>query len=485
MGLHVYNTLSRSMEELVPLNDRNINMFVCGQTVYDDAHLGHAKTYIDFDIIVRWLRHSGYTVKYVQNVTDVEDKIINRAKESGQDPKALARRYEERLMEDMAAIGVKRDVDMYPRSHDYIEQMREQIQLLLDKGYAYPVGNDIYYDVSKFKDYTKLSGMSLEDLGRHRIEVLEGKRNPYDFALWKASKAGEPSWSIALDTEGNKLITEGRPGWHIEDTAITSAIFGPQYDIHGGARELIFPHHSNEIAQAEAAFGKVPFVKYWLHSGVLNINDEKMSKSLKNFVTIRAVLTEYPAEALRLMMASTHYRKEMNYAPGLLRESDSKLRGMYVSVSLFYNAVESEEGSERASALESSIGILEEGFAEAMDSDFNTPLALSKLGLALFEIESFAKSGFPISRATKGGILQRVLALAKTIGILEDRYYELPFPQDAQALMKERELARKEGRFGESDSIRQRLRSGFGINCEDSKRGAIYYWEPKIGARTA
>ena len=323
--LVVYNTLTRKEEDFSPLEGDKVNMFVCGQTVYDDAHLGHAKTYITFAIISRWLRHLGYKVKYAQSLTDVEDKIIARAKERGVEAKEVAATYEKRFMEDLQALGIKDDVDAYLRSHDYIDAIRDQIQLLLDNGYAYPLEGDVYYNVAMFKDYTKLSGMKLDELNKHRIEPKEGKVNPYDFSLWKAAKEGEPSWEIKVKYKGKDVALVGRPGWHIEDTAMTYLLFGPQYDVHGGANELIFPHHTNEIAQAEAAFGKKPFVKYWLHAGVLNIRNVKMSKSLKNFITIREFLERYDAEVLKLLVSSTHYRKEIEYDDALAKEAQKRL----------------------------------------------------------------------------------------------------------------------------------------------------------------
>jgi cysteinyl-tRNA synthetase len=240
-------------------------------------------------------------------------------------------------MEDMEAIGVRKGVDDYPRSHDFIDVIREQIQMLADRGLAYNLDGDVYYDVSKFPDYTKLSGMDIKELEKHRIEPREGKRNSYDFALWKGSKPGEPSWDIKVMFDGKETALRGRPGWHIEDTAITYAIFGKRYDIHGGAAELIFPHHTNEIAQAEAAFGVRPFVKYWLHAGIMLIKGEKMSKSLKNFIRIRDLLKTYDAEALRLLVCSTHYRKDMAYTEELMRNATSRLRYAYASFSIFYN----------------------------------------------------------------------------------------------------------------------------------------------------
>jgi len=474
--LSVYNTLSRSKEEFRPIKGNNVSMFVCGQTVYDDAHLGHAKNYINFDVIARWLRRSGYSVKYIQNITDVDDKIIDRAKESGEDPLALARRFESRFMEDMAAIGVKKSVSAYPRSHDYIEAIRDQIQLLINNGYAYAIDNDVYYDVAKFKDYTKLSGVKLEELEKHRTEPREGKRNGYDFALWKGSKQGEPSWDITLKIGGKEAKILGRPGWHIEDTAITASMLGKQYDIHGGAIELIFPHHTNEIAQAEAAFGVKPFVKYWLHAGIMLIKGEKMSKSLKNFIRIRDLLKSYDAEALRLLVCSAHYRTDMAYTDDLIKDAESRLRYLYASFSIFYNMKASK--SEIACAeVDVIVQELKKGFAEAMDDDFNTPLALSRLLAAIDGMRAYAESYPEISTKSKEDAISGALSAAGVLGILEGDSYKEGLPVKAAETIKERETLRKAKKFIDADSLRARLRSEFGIIVEDSKYGPIWYRE--------
>ncbi|MEM3247478.1 MAG: cysteine--tRNA ligase [Candidatus Micrarchaeaceae archaeon] len=472
--LFVFNTLHREKEEFVPRDGKKVNMFVCGQTVYDDAHMGHAKTYINFDIIVRWLRYLGYEVKYVQNITDIDDKIINRAKERGIDPIELARYYEKRFFEDMEALGVKRNVDMYPRSHDYINNIKDQIQLLIDKGYAYRVDDDIYYDVSKFADYTKLSMMKIEDLVKHRIEPREGKKNSYDFALWKAAKEGEPSWRIKLVIGGNEVELNGRPGWHIEDTAMTYAIFGPQYDIHGGASELIFPHHTNEIAQSEAAFGVKPFVKYWLHSGVLNIKSEKMSKSLKNFVRIRDALAKFDAEEIRLFYASTHYRKDMEYDESLLNEAKKKLHYIYSSFSIFYNSKEAE-ASDADASVAAIVARLSKEFNAAMNDDFNTPLALSALVAAISDLRSIAESNSNIGKNAKGLAVSTILGLAGTLGILEKDTYKQPLPSDVAELIKEREELRKKGDYSSADAIRQKIRDEYGYEIEDTENGPVWY----------
>lgn len=476
MPLRVYNTLSRSEQEFIPIEGNDVHMFVCGQTVYDDAHLGHAKTYINFDVISRWIRHLGYNLTYVQNITDIEDKIIARAKERGMEPLQLARKYEKRFLEDMAQIGVVKNITRYVRSYDYIDAMRDQIQLLLDGGYAYQLDGDIYYDVAKFHDYTKISGMSLDELVKHRVEPKEGKKNVYDFALWKAAKEGEPSWSINLKIGNDVIEFNGRPGWHIEDTAITSSIFGPRYDLHGGAIELLFPHHSNEIAQAEAAYGVKPFVKYWLHSGVLSIRGQKMSKSLKNFITIREVLEKFEPEVLRLMMVSTHYRKEMNYDERAIDLAKSNLRYIYSSFGLFYNMSASKSTADDAEVLKK-MSDFEKDFSEAMNDDFNTPLALSKLMITVRWLRSFAESHTSIGTDAKNTAIKTMLESANTLGILESDTFKEKMPDDAYKMVMERESLRKEKRFNDADKIRSELKEKYGIAIEDTEYGPVWYKE--------
>lgn len=479
MPLMIYNTLSRKKEGLEPINDKRINLFVCGLTVYDDAHLGHAKTFINFDVVVRWLRHVGYGVKYAQSVTDIDDKIIKRAKEQGKDPLELARYYEERFMEDLESLGVKKNVDLFPRSRDYIEAIRRQIQLLFDKGYAYYLDGDVYYDVSKFKNYTKLSRMNLEELEKHRIEPKEGKKNVYDFALWKAAKAGEPSWKIKIKAKGSEIELDGRPGWHIEDTAMTYEIFGAQYDIHGGANELIFPHHTNEIAQAEAAFGKVPFVKYWMHSGVFSIKGTKMSKSLKNFVTIRDALKTHNAEALRLLYSSTHYRKDMDYSEEAIKEAEKRLGYLYAAMCVFYNMNEDTDDG-KGSEIKEMAEKFKAEFADAMNDDFNTPLALASLTILLNKLRAFAENNSSVSGGIKESTLKSVMEVAHTIGILENGIYKEPIPSELNLMIQKREGLRKQKKFKESDEIREQMRSKYHIVLEDSPDGVKWYRE--IGA---
>ena len=473
MPLFVYNTLSRSKEEFKPISDRKVNMFVCGQTVYDDAHLGHANVYIFFDIVARWLRRSGYEVRYVQNITDIDDKIIKRAKEAGKDPIELARHYEARFLEDMDAIGVRKDVSEYLRSHDYIDAIKSHIQLLLDKGYAYAIGDDIYYNVAKFKDYARLSGVRLDELEKHRIEPNPNKINVYDFSLWKAAKPGEPEWKIKLRIDGKERELSGRPGWHIEDTAMTHATFGPQYDLHGGGSDLIFPHHTNEIAQAEAAFGKKPFVKYWMHVEVMNMKGVKMSKSLRNFITIRELLKSYDAEALRLLVLSTHYRKGMDYTETLMKDAARRLSYMYIALGMFYNMKSCKGGD--GDEVKGMVAELERDFAEAMDDDFNTPLAQTVLMKAINQLRNFAETHVSIDKSTKEEVMKTVLELSSALGVLEKDTYKESISEEANRLIKKREELRKQGKFEDADRIRAELKEKHELSLEDTEYGTIWY----------
>ncbi len=473
MPLFVYNTLSRSKEKFEPISGKKVNMFVCGQTVYDDAHLGHANMYIFFDVVARWLRHSGYDLRYVQNITDIDDKIIRRAKEAGKDPIELARYYEARFLEDMDAIGVKKGVSEYLRSHDYIDAIRSHIQLLLDKGYAYAIGDDIYYNVAKFKDYTKLSGVKLDELEKHRIEPNPDKINVYDFSLWKAATPGEPSWKIKLAIEGKDRELSGRPGWHIEDTAMTHETFGPQYDLHGGGSDLIFPHHTNEIAQAEAAFGKKPFVKYWMHVAVMNMKGVKMSKSLRNFITIRELLKSYDSEALRLLFLSTHYRKGVDYTEALMKDAAKRLSYMYIALGMFYNMKGGKSGDD--DTVGGIVAELDKNFSDAMNDDFNTPLAQSTLMKAINQLRNFAESHVSVDKDVKDKAMKKVLELSATLGVLEKDAYKESIPDDAKQLIKKREELRKQGKFGDADAIRAELKEKNGISLEDTEYGTIWY----------
>ena len=464
----VYNTLTRKKEVFEPIHGNRVYMYVCGQTPYDDAHMGHAKNYVDYDIIVRWLKYRKYSVFYIQNITDIEDKIIKRAKEKGISWKELVDFYIKRFFEDMEALKVKQNVNLYPRSSDYIPEIIEHIKELIRKGYAYVVDDGtVYYYVPKFKDYTKLSGMKLEELKKHRIEPDPRKKSPLDFALWKAAKPGEPSWPSPWGP--------GRPGWHIEDTAMAITHFGPQFDIHGGASELIFPHHTNEIAQAEALTGKKPYVKYWLHVGVMNMKAEKMSKSIGNVVTIREVLSKYEPEVVRLYLASTHYRKPMDFSWDDLELAKERLDRLYTAME---NLIELKEREEIRPEDEELLKKIEEGkkeFERSMDDDFNTPRAIAALFEMAKEMNKFASEHDSISKEVKEKVVGIYRELGSILGILEEDRLKKGAEADIidkliQIIVDVREELRKRKIYEISDRIREELRRA-GIELQDTPEG--------------
>lgn len=460
MVLKLYNTLTRRLEAFGPKHGKKVQMFVCGQTVYDDAHMGHAKTYVQFDVIVRWLRKSGYDVFYVQNITDIEDKIINRAREKGVDPLELSKQYAKRFLEDLEALGIRKNVNMFPKTTDYIKEMIGQIETLIEKGYAYVIDGDVYYDVTKFDDYTKLSRMPIKQLRRHRVEPDPRKKNTFDFSLWKSQKPGELAWDSPWG--------RGRPGWHIEDTAMTWAIFGPQYDLHGGATELIFPHHTNEIAQAEAASGKKPFVKYWLHTGVLEIGGVEMHKSLGNFVTIREMLAKHDSEVIRLYYASTHYRKPIEFDERDFEEPKRELEYFYNTLRNIQNAA-STEGKEQKE-LQTALIETKKKFAEAMNNDFNTPLALTHL-YALSRKANKIVAKQKISSQLANKTIKTIKELGTVLGILEKEIAaKEELPQALKDLIAQREEARSRKDWKTADTLRKQIRK-LGYVVEDTSEG--------------
>ncbi|PIP57583.1 cysteine--tRNA ligase [Candidatus Woesebacteria bacterium CG22_combo_CG10-13_8_21_14_all_39_10] len=365
MSIETYNTLSRRTEEFKPIEEGKVNFFVCGPTVYDYAHIGNAKTYTQFDFIVKYLRYRDYNVFYLQNITDIDDKIIKRAQKKGVSWKELADQYTQIFMEDMRSLG-NDAVTEYARAIDYIPQIVEQVRTLEDKGFAYRTSDGIYFEISKFDEYGKLSRRTevQETDGVSRIDASPEKRGWNDFCLWKFSKPGEPSW----ETE----IGAGRPGWHIEDTAITETFFGPQYDAHGGAVDLIFPHHEAEIAQMEAASGKSPLVRYWFHTGFLNMKDKKMSKSLGNFLTIRETIQKSDARILRFLFLSGHYRSSMDFNDEVLDQAKRSLKRIDEFI---FGLDESHEVAGEEHLVEN----LRQEVISHLDSDFNTPRALSAI----------------------------------------------------------------------------------------------------------
>ena len=372
--MDVYSTLTRSKQTFETINKNRVNLFVCGPTVYDDAHIGHGRTYISFDTIKRYLEYSGYAVFYIQNITDIDDKIINRSKESGIPAHDIARKFEKRYIEDMAKLNVT-GVNLFARATDHLDEIIDQIQRLIDKGFAYESDDGVYFEIEKFEEFGKLSNRKVDEMESHRELAETTKRSEQDFALWKKREnVDEPTFPSPW---GN-----GRPGCHIEDTAITEYYFGEQYDVHGGGLDLIFPHHEAEITQMEAVSGKSPMVKYWLHTGFLNVNGEKMSKSLHNFITIRELLKDWDADTFRFFVLSTHYRSPIDFSKDSLHQSEKSLE----KIKKFYSAIDVED-SDVESDFEALKAAKKEFFG-SMDDDFNTPKAIASLFVLINECKN-------------------------------------------------------------------------------------------------
>jgi cysteinyl-tRNA synthetase len=370
--MKIQSTMTGNKENFQPIHNNRINLFVCGPTVYDDSHIGHARTYIAFDVVARYLKFKGYSVFYLQNITDVDDKIIKRAAEKGESPRLLARKFEERYLEDMRRLGVT-NVNYYARATEHIPEIISQIERLVELGFAYETKTGVYFDESRFEDFGKLSHQTADDLEKHRIEPDPTKRNPGDFSLWKKRQDGE-------EVTWNSPWGPGRPGWHIEDTAITETYFGAQYDIHGGAMDLIFPHHEAEIAQMEAASGEKPLVRYWMHTGFLNVRGEKMSKSLGNFTTIRDMLQKYDADSFRFFVLLAHYRSPIDFSEEALEQAKKSLERIKQAAKIIEEqqelAPETEFESIAPGEVDPGVALAKAKFLESMDNDFNTPYAL-------------------------------------------------------------------------------------------------------------
>jgi cysteinyl-tRNA synthetase len=451
MAIEIYNTMGGKKQPLEPFEPPRIELFVCGPTVYDFSHLGHGKTYTQFDFIARYLRYRGYDVFYLQNITDIDDKIIRRAAERDVAPEALAAEFEQCYREDMEALG-NTSVNQYARAHDFIDQIVDQIKRLRDKGFSYEIpGDGIYYDIHAFAGYGKLSGRSelAADDSVSRIDENPDKRNPGDFCLWKARKAGEPFWATELG--------EGRPGWHIEDTAITEHYFGPQYDIHGGAVDLIFPHHEAEIAQIEAASGLDPMVRCWMHTGFLNMKGEKMSKSLGNFVTIRNALERLDYRILRFFYLRTHYRSQAEMTDDGIDQARQSLERLQN----FVRSVDRErDDADSAPAVDE----FRTAFQQSLDDDFNTSKAL---GLLFDFIRDRNRAGNPGRRVFQ--MLQEVNGLFDVLDFVTDTEDD-----EIQQQVDLRQRLRAEKKFAEADQIRDRLLDE-GIVIEDSAAGSRWH----------
>ncbi|ARU88253.1 cysteine--tRNA ligase [Pseudomonas sp. M30-35] len=455
--LTIYNTLSKTKEVLKPLEGNHVRMYVCGMTVYDFCHIGHARVMVAFDVIARWLRHRGYELTYVRNITDIDDKIIRRAQENGEDFEVLVERMIAAMHEDEARLSVLRP-DIEPRATGHIPGMHEMIQTLIDKGFAYAPGNgDVYYRVGKFVGYGKLSRKKIEDLRiGARIEVDESKQDPLDFVLWKGAKPGEPSWMSPWGA--------GRPGWHIECSVMSTCCLGETFDIHGGGPDLVFPHHENEIAQSEAATGKL-YANAWMHAGAVRVDGEKMSKSLGNFFTIREVLEKYHPEVVRYFLVSSQYRSPINYSEDSLKEAKGALERFYHALKGLPDvaAVGGDAYAER--------------FADAMNDDFNSPEACAVLFEMVREINRLRDTDFNAA----AGLAARLKELASVLGVLQlepEAFLQAGAEgkvdaAEVDALIAARLQARTDKNWAESDRIRDQL-TAMGVVLEDGKGGTTW-----------
>ena len=484
--MQIYNTLSGKKEEFIPLHDQKVGMYACGVTVYDLCHMGHARSLIVFDVIYRYLLYKGYEVTYVRNFTDVDDKIIKRAQEKKISWKELADTFIHEFYVDMDRLQLKRPT-VEPRATDYIKQIIALVKKLEANGLTYEVDGDVFYRLKEFPSYGKLSGKKIDDLlSGARIEIDDRKESPLDFALWKKSKPGEPSWESPWG--------QGRPGWHIECSAMSQEILGETFDIHGGGKDLVFPHHENEIAQSEGATGK-PFVRYWMHNGFVNINKEKMSKSLGNFFTIRDILQKYHPETLRLFILSSHYRSPIDFSWDTMDAAGTGLTRLYQAAERLQVAVESTAALPSESAqsslppLSKELEAVKTSFIKAMDDDFNSALAVGQL----FEAAKFINRYLdihPLQSLNHNDLEAAFLLfkeLADILGILEADPTEflknlggeeaLPITkEEIQELIARRNQARKEKQWTTADEIRDRL-AELGIILKDSPNGT--QWQRK------
>ncbi len=453
--LKIYNSLAREKQEFIPLEPGKVRMYVCGMTVYDYCHLGHARVLVVFDAVNRWLRGSGYEVTYVRNITDIDDKIIKRAEENGESIGALTDRFIACMNEDAAALGVQRP-EHEPRATEYVPQMLSLIGQLEQNGLAYQATDgDVNFSVRKFPGYGKLSGKSLDDLrAGERVEVDSAKNDPLDFVLWKHAKPGEPAWSSPWG--------EGRPGWHIECSAMSSHLLGQHFDIHGGGQDLQFPHHENEIAQSEGAH-QCSFVNYWMHNGFVRVDDEKMSKSLGNFFTIRDVLKKYDAEVVRFFILRAHYRSPLNYSDAHLDDARQALARLYTALKVAPAALAGVDWQEAHA----------QRFQQAMDDDFNTPEAMA----VLFDLAG------EVNKTQSATLAAQLKALGAVIGLLQrDPQVFLqaaPVAEDGlsaamiEAQIAARISAKQNKDFAAADRIRAELLAA-GVVLEDSAQGTTW-----------
>lgn len=459
--IKVYNTLNKRKEEFIPLTPGEVKMYVCGPTVYNFFHIGNGRTFIVFDTIRRYFEYRGFKVDFVQNFTDIDDKMIKKANEEGTTVKKVGDTYIKEYYKDADALNIER-ATVNPRATEYIGEIIKFVKGLIDKGYAYEVDGDVYFSTKKFEGYGKLSGQNIEDLqSGARISVDERKKDPMDFAIWKAQKPGEPAW--------NSPWGMGRPGWHIECSCMAKKLLGDTIDIHAGGSDLKFPHHENEIAQSEALTGE-PFARYWLHSAFVNVNNEKMSKSLNNFFTAREILEKYDADVIRFLMLSAHYRQQLNFSEDLLESAKASVERIYNAIGNLENLIDEvsrEEMNEDEKAYLESLNKYKEKYIEKMDDDFNTADAIT----AIFDLIKDTNTNITIdsSKELAKKALDLIRELGKPLGMLQ-KSTKGNLEGEIEALIAKRQQARKDRDFALADKIRDELKDR-GIVLEDTPQG--------------
>ena len=461
--MRIYNTMTRKKEEFVPIDENEVKMYSCGPTVYDYFHIGNARPFIIFDTLRRYLEYRGYRVKFVQNFTDIDDKMIKRANEEGISVKELGDRFISEYFADAEALGIKK-ATIHPKATENIDAIIDIIKKLEDGGFAYNVDGNVYFSTKKFSEYGKLSKQPLEELeAGARIEIGEEKKDAMDFALWKKQKEGEPAWESPWGP--------GRPGWHIECSAMANKYLGKTIDIHSGGRDLIFPHHENEIAQSECA-NHAPFARYWMHNGYINIDNQKMSKSLGNFFTVRDILKKYSPEVVRFFMLSAHYRNPINFSDQLMEQSKSALDRIYTCIDNMYFLKKSAQDralNEEEEALSVKLGECKDKFIDAMDDDLNTADALA----AVFDIVYAVNTTVSAEHSNSIQIIDKILSLISELGGVLGLFGEKrdASPDDeVEKLIEERTEARKAKDWARADAIRDRL-SEMGIILKDTPAG--------------
>ena len=472
--LKVYNTLTRKKEEFIPQEPGKVGMYVCGVTPYNYPHIGNARPFVTWDVIKRYLRNRGFEVKHIQNFTDMDDKIIKAANTEGVSWETITERYIDGYFKSIDALNVQR-ADLYPKVTEHIPDIINMVQRIIDNGFGYVIDGDVYFSVEKFPEYGKLSGRRLEDMqAGARVEVDSRKHNPMDFALWKSAKPGEPFWESPWG--------KGRPGWHIECSTMSLKYLGETFDFHGGGSDLIFPHHENEIAQSQCCCGNYKsFAQYWLHNGFITIDNEKMSKSLNNFITVPDILKQYPGEVVRFFILRTHYRSPLDFSEERIKEAQAGLLRLKNAYDLGNEVLEKAGNTEKDTQLEEIAEKAMADFYEAMDDDFNTALAIGYMFTLSKEINTYANNvinkGADFDAVHFGKLMQAYKDMAAVIGIFESSL-EMPesndgagiSPEEIEALIAERAEAKKNKNWGRADEIRDSLKAQ-GIILEDSAAG--------------